>query len=79
MKAKTLKIALTMGVTLATVFSLSAIPVKATNPDDEIVNFKDSNLKSAILASPNHFDTNGDGELSIGEMKNISNQKIKIT
>ena len=72
MKTKKSKFLLMFGVGLLAL-NMFTTKVDATS-DDEIVNFKDENLKSAILEDAgNDYDINKDGELSIEEMKKIDN------
>lgn len=80
MKTKNIKFLVILGIIVLSMLVFNFSVVNASN-DDEIVQFKDENLKKALLeydTPVGSFDTNGDGELSVGELKNRWGESLML-
>lgn len=81
MKTKNVKFLVVLGIIVLSMLVFNFSVVNASNEDEEIVQFKDENLKKALLeydTPSGSFDINGDGELSIGEMKNMWGEALML-
>lgn len=81
MKIRNMKFLIVIGIIVLSMLVFNFNIVNASNEDDEIVQFKDENLKKALLeydTPVGSFDTNGDGELSVGELKNRWGESLML-